>query len=663
MATTQVGNVIFQISADIKNIQGQLRTLEGSFQSSFNRISGMGKSLAASLGVGLSLGSLVAYGKQIINLGSQMQDLGQQTGFTASTLSGFKSTLEENGTTVEAFANAMFQLQRRIADVDKTTDPLIETIKRLGLNFDELRQASSEEVAKKVIEALAKIPDVATRAAIGYALMGRQFREFSPAIEELAKSWEKLKRSGLTDKEAAQLDKFGDSLTRLWNRLLLWSSQQALKAIENLSKLRDALEERGVVPPRPGHGLELGGMEDVLKQSRIAGVPTVKALIDPEAERKTRELQSKINSLTDSFKAQLVEQERVRKEFELGEEEALRYSLTQKVVNELGEKYVASYQKVIDQIVAMTMANKERELSIRRLNEELRQEEELEKKLDQALAVTLDLQHELERVSMDDFTRQLDDINEKFKLMQERNEELRKQGFGVSPEDIERARQFALAVAEIKEQERAWGEEIKTADFTARLSETQQAFGEMFDSITRGLDSTLQGIMQGTQTFGEGMRNLARNMLLSFNEELLRLGVFNPIKNLILQWTEGLNLITPGAGGPMFNFGFGGGAQQLAGPAEESLGWLSSLFGGLFAQRGGIVPGSPSQMVPVMAHGGERIIPYKDRGKESGVRVMINGDIVPREPNLRPQDVIQIVTADFDNRGLTLQTAEARMRR
>jgi len=37
------GNVIFQISADLRNIQSNLKTLEGNFNTSFGRIEGAGQ--------------------------------------------------------------------------------------------------------------------------------------------------------------------------------------------------------------------------------------------------------------------------------------------------------------------------------------------------------------------------------------------------------------------------------------------------------------------------------------------------------------------------------------------------------------------------------------------------------------------------------------------
>src|SRR5262245_14767786 len=102
MATTQVGNIVFQISADLKDIQGQLRTLESSFQGTFNRISSAVRSAAGLFGVGFGAGAIVNFTRQSLQMVGQIQDIAEQTGFAASTLSGLKTVLEQSGSSLDA---------------------------------------------------------------------------------------------------------------------------------------------------------------------------------------------------------------------------------------------------------------------------------------------------------------------------------------------------------------------------------------------------------------------------------------------------------------------------------------------------------------------------------------------------------------------------------
>jgi hypothetical protein len=129
-------------------------------------------------------------------------------------------------------------------------------------------------------------------------------------------------------------------------------------------------------------------------------------------------------------------------------------------------------------------------------------------------------------------------------------------------------------------------------------------------------------------------------------------------------------------------------------------GWISSLvgfFGSLFggasaptAEMGGLIQsfarGGPilgfasGGAVPILAHGGEYVlqrsavnsagagnIDYINKtGKMPGggaTQVVINGDIIPRQPNLTPSEVVQIVSRDIHNDGPTAGAMKMRVLR
>lgn len=73
--------------------------------------------------------------------------------------------------------------------------------------------------------------------------------------------------------------------------------------------------------------------------------------------------------------------------------------------------------------------------------------------------------------------------------------------------------------------------------------EAQQGKGNIFKSVfgsfENGIADTVRGINQGSQSLVDGMKNLARNMALSFQEEFTRLGILNPVFNAL---NEGLGI-------------------------------------------------------------------------------------------------------------------------
>ena len=54
---------------------------------------------------------------------------------------------------------------------------------------------------------------------------------------------------------------------------------------------------------------------------------------------------------------------------------------------------------------------------------------------------------------------------------------------------------------------------------------------------------------------------------------------------------------------------------------------ISDWFSGLNLQFGGIVPGPVGQPIPIMAHGGERIVPSRETGGGENVTININANV------------------------------------
>src|SRR5207249_8017729 len=118
MADLDVGPLLVTVRADLSSLQQEVKRMEGTFNAGFNNIKSsalnVGKELAASLGFGLSIGAVVAFGKSIVNLAGHLDDLAKQTGISGQTLSGITSVLEQNGTSVDQFAVGIFNLQKNL---------------------------------------------------------------------------------------------------------------------------------------------------------------------------------------------------------------------------------------------------------------------------------------------------------------------------------------------------------------------------------------------------------------------------------------------------------------------------------------------------------------------------------------------------------------------
>lgn len=280
---TQVGNVVFQISADLKNIQGTLRTLEGNFQSSFGRIEGLAKNFGAGLLQGLiggiSVSAVAGFGREILSLADTLQNLHEQTRISVETLSGIKSTLEESGTSLDAFARGVFNLQKNLGNIDKDTDPAAQAIKRLGLNLDDLRNSSPDQFIKKVTDALGQVQNPIERNTILFNLLGKSAKELGPALEQLAGKFDELRNKGLTAADVKALDDVGDALTRLKNRALALGAEGAAGLLRFFGIIRDgpklgadlakATERFAQLTGLPKERVEGMTSRDIIRQAEI----------------------------------------------------------------------------------------------------------------------------------------------------------------------------------------------------------------------------------------------------------------------------------------------------------------------------------------------------------------------------------------------------------
>lgn len=138
-----IGSLLVEMRADLAGLKMDVKQVEKTFQGGFNNLKSSavtaGKAMGAALVAGLSVSALTNFGKGVVQLADRLEDLGQQTRFSAQLLSGMKSELENAGTSVDSFARGIFTAQRTIGQIKSETDPAARAIAHLKLNLDDLR--------------------------------------------------------------------------------------------------------------------------------------------------------------------------------------------------------------------------------------------------------------------------------------------------------------------------------------------------------------------------------------------------------------------------------------------------------------------------------------------------------------------------------------------
>lgn len=201
----------------------ELRTKDGSLsrglRAAERRLKAFG-SLANRVGAGLLAGggSIVAAGlaasRVFTTMGDQLDKMSQRTGFSVESLSALGFAAEQSGADLETLEKGIRSMQRSILDAGRGLSTQVEALKKLGLQYRDLKNLSPEDQFLLIADRIADVDDPTTRAALSMQLLGRAGQQLIPmlsggseGIQELVKQARDLGIVVSTDaaKSAAEL--------------------------------------------------------------------------------------------------------------------------------------------------------------------------------------------------------------------------------------------------------------------------------------------------------------------------------------------------------------------------------------------------------------------------------------------------------------------------
>jgi len=757
-----VGSLLVQLRADLGQLRFDVKEMESVFKTSFGGIQSMAanfsRGLASTLGVGFSVGAVVTFGKSIVSLAGHLQDLSDQTGISAQTLSGIKSTLDESGTSVDAFATGIFKLQKNLGDIKTNNEPAALAIKQLKLNLDELRNADTDKFLTLVTAALGKIDNPVQRASAGAALLGKQFRELAPAINAMAGNIEELRKRGITNEDVKILDDFGDAWTKASNALSVLVAGPLADLIRGMDRFFNLSKESQILNALIAVEDEIKRIDDMMERRKSLrekglGFFTAPESADAEALRQRQELLDRQKALdAERNKANAAGAPRLKTPFvPLPDTDAGKKAAAElkKIMEEAAKAFADGLEEtqkrweaagkdmidVFDQIRKAGLLPTEQKIAD--INAKF---DELKAKLVEAAAVTgqagtpgitkaladLEFFRRQAQLALSTPTTGTDTLDAEYADLTDRIEGVNKALADLKTSEMTMA-QFSLAlgnatgdlseklsvqrqrIALLIEKYGALSPEVQQAVVEFRRLQAEislkETFSKIGDSISRGIDDTIEGIIEGTQTLGEGMRNMLRNIGLSISQGLMETMVLKPIKNIVSAFMDGLlseftkALSADNAWAKTLGEEFGKWlksvfsnieAPKSGGSGFSIAGLFSSLWGGITGMfsptvsraNGGMIPSFASGgPVPIIAHGGEFVMNRKavdsigantlstmnrtgraaqGAGAQPKVDVIINGSITPNNPNARRDEIVKVIMSDFNNRGPAMRTFESR---
>ncbi len=222
---------VIKIESDSSQAQADLEKVQGKFASVFKNLQTQASAFGPALGVGLGVGAIVGFGKNLVDLGDKLGDLSDQTGLSIAVLGGFRQAAVQNGASVDDLARAVLTAQRNLGKMDEDGQDAAQALKRLGLNIREMQNASPDEFLEKFGQKLATIENRNDRAAIAALL----FKKAGDQVNTSIIQWVNEGMTRLDESTAQAYKRLGDLKDQL-AKLTAASYDFAAKGIGNILK-------------------------------------------------------------------------------------------------------------------------------------------------------------------------------------------------------------------------------------------------------------------------------------------------------------------------------------------------------------------------------------------------------------------------------------------
>jgi hypothetical protein len=181
MAGRSVANLAASVTANTRGFDRGMRSAQSSLMPLVKAVAAAG-----AVATGAVAGFALFFNATSKTIDEQAK-LAQRMQLTNREFQTFRLAAERGGTSVEAFGKAAKALATTTFDaLEQGTARNVMMFNKLGISQEELRELSKDQVAlfTRVTEALGGLESATERAAIGSALLGRNYTELIPALKD-----------------------------------------------------------------------------------------------------------------------------------------------------------------------------------------------------------------------------------------------------------------------------------------------------------------------------------------------------------------------------------------------------------------------------------------------------------------------------------------------
>ena len=551
----RLGDAILELKTDSKKFDKGIGKAEKRTQKLGTKLKSAGQQAALLKTKLLAIGAAIVVGagilkaiKSVTDLGDKMAKMSQRTGIAIETLSSLQLVAELGGASIDSFAKGMKTLSKNMFDMTHGAgEEAKKSFKDIGIEVENA-DGSLRDVLDVVFDIADEFKGMAAgarKAAVAQTVLGRAGIDLIPTLnqgsEAIRRQIQLAKDLGLTWTEVTgpQAEKFNDEITKLTFAMSALWKNIVMDGVPALTKLSTGLV-KGIVATR---NMNLGiGNYRLNLLALLAPASTWANIITKIQEEtdKATTAANKHNTALETTKERMI---------------ALA-AASQKVAQEQAKTFTDRFNKDMEEGRVLTESMKTEQEA---LNDALTRFLELRN----MGAITEETFGRANKEAIEDFEKSLADLDEEIKS---------------KPADLE-----------------------KMGDAFEKQARQIEVFEGLFDSVTRGISTNIDGVIQGTQELTEAFRKMTSDILLSMSRFFAELAIEEVKQRL-------KNILFPtGAGAP--------GSPSFVGPRQPKKGIFGlGGFLGIF-DKGGIVPGRIGAPMPAIVHGGEEITPP---GKSSG---------------------------------------------
>lgn len=222
----------------------------------FGEAIGVAKEVLGAFGIALSIGSVVEFGKSVLDTVAGLDAQARVAGVSVQALQAYRQAAREANVPVSDMDSAIQRFTRSMGDATAATGPARSAFYDLKLGADALA-GGPEAALPKVAAALLAIPDAAARARDEVALFGKSGQEIEPILRRLALGTATLEdRARLLgtafDEDLAR--KADDAVNRLetaFQRVEVSAAPRIVSVANHIADLVDWLHKLGAASEDP----------------------------------------------------------------------------------------------------------------------------------------------------------------------------------------------------------------------------------------------------------------------------------------------------------------------------------------------------------------------------------------------------------------------------